>query len=44
MPQLAQIIKDSAAKIGVDINLNIPTIAGYYGDAVFGKSSGSTGR
>lgn len=38
LPQLAQIIKDSAAKIGVDITLNIETVAGYYGDAEFGKS------
>jgi peptide/nickel transport system substrate-binding protein len=39
LPQLAQIIKDSAAKIGVDITLDIQTIAGYYGDAEFGKSN-----
>jgi peptide/nickel transport system substrate-binding protein len=38
IPQLAQIIKASAAKIGVDISLHVETIAGYYGDATFGKS------
>lgn len=38
MPQLAQIVAESAAKIGVDIKLNVLTIADYYGDAVFGKS------
>lgn len=38
MPQFAQIVKASAAKIGVDVTLNVKTIAGYYGDAVFGKS------
>ena len=38
MPQLAQILAESAAKIGVDIKLNVLTIADYYGDAVFGKS------
>lgn len=39
LPQLAQVIKDSAAKIGVDITLNVDTVAGYYGDAQFGKSN-----
>jgi peptide/nickel transport system substrate-binding protein len=39
MPQFAQIVKASAAKIGVDITLNVKSIAGYYGDGVFGKSN-----
>lgn len=39
MPQFAQIVKASAAKIGVDITLDVTTIAGYYGDGVFGKSN-----
>ena len=38
IPQFAQIVKASAAKIGVNITLNVETIAGYYGDATFGKS------
>ncbi len=38
MPHYAQIIKQAAAKIGVDINLTIETPAKYYGTAVFGKS------
>lgn len=38
LPQLAQIIKQTASEIGVDVRLNVETIAGYYGDAVFGKS------
>jgi peptide/nickel transport system substrate-binding protein len=38
IPNLATLIKDSASKIGVTINLNITDSATYYGDAVFGKS------
>src|SRR5215472_14846514 len=38
MPHFAQIIKQSAAQIGVTINLTIETPTKYYGDAVFGKS------
>jgi peptide/nickel transport system substrate-binding protein len=38
MPQFAQIVKASAAKIGVDITLNVETIAGYYGEGTFGKA------
>jgi peptide/nickel transport system substrate-binding protein len=38
IPQLAQIIKASAAAIGIDISLNVETGAQYYGQAVFGKS------
>jgi peptide/nickel transport system substrate-binding protein len=38
MPHFAQIIKQSAAAIGVTINLTIETPTKYYGTAVFGKS------
>ncbi len=38
IPHLAQIVKQSASQIGVDINLTIETPTKYYGQAVFGKS------
>jgi peptide/nickel transport system substrate-binding protein len=38
MPDYAQIIKASAAKIGVTINLTIETSSAYYGKAVYGQS------
>ncbi len=38
IPQLAQVIKQQATKIGVDIALNVETSATYYGKAVFGQS------
>jgi peptide/nickel transport system substrate-binding protein len=38
IPDLAQLIKQSASEIGVTINLKITDDATYYGDAVFGKS------
>ena len=38
IPLLAQIIKSSAAKIGVNIALTIETSTKYYGSATFGKS------
>jgi peptide/nickel transport system substrate-binding protein len=38
MPHFAQIIKQSAAQIGVNISLTIETPTKYYGSAVFGKS------
>lgn len=38
MPAFCQIIKSSAAMIGIDISLTIETSAKYYGDATFGKS------
>jgi peptide/nickel transport system substrate-binding protein len=38
IPHFAQVIKQSAAQIGVDINLTIETPTKYYGEAVFGKS------
>lgn len=37
-PELAQIIKASAAKIGVDISLTIENPTKYYGSAVYGSS------
>jgi peptide/nickel transport system substrate-binding protein len=38
IPHFAQIVKQSAAQIGVDINLTVETPTKYYGQAVFGKS------
>ena len=38
IPDLAQIVKQSAAKIGVDIKLSVTSSTQYYGQAVFGKS------
>ncbi|HUB70413.1 MAG TPA: ABC transporter substrate-binding protein [Acidimicrobiales bacterium] len=38
MPEFAQIIKASAAQIGVTINLTIETPDKYYGSAVYGSS------
>jgi peptide/nickel transport system substrate-binding protein len=38
IPHFAQIVKQSAAQIGVTINLTIETPTKYYGQAVFGKS------
>jgi peptide/nickel transport system substrate-binding protein len=38
IPQLAQIVKAAAAKIGVNIGLTIETSSQYYGKAVFGQS------
>src|SRR5262249_27533728 len=38
MPHLAQIVKQSAGQIGVDITLTVETPTKYYGQAVFGKS------
>jgi peptide/nickel transport system substrate-binding protein len=38
MPHFAQIVKQSAALIGVDINLTIESPTKYYGSAVFGTS------
>jgi len=38
MPHFAEVIKQSAAAIGVDISLTIETPTKYYGSAVFGKS------
>jgi peptide/nickel transport system substrate-binding protein len=44
MPHYAQIIKQSAAQIGVDISLTIETPTKYYGEAVFGKSDWLDGK
>jgi peptide/nickel transport system substrate-binding protein len=38
IPQLAQVIAQSAAKIGVKINLKVETQTQYYGKATFGNS------
>jgi len=38
LPQFAQIIKQAASQIGVDIKLTVETSSKYYGQAVFGKS------
>jgi peptide/nickel transport system substrate-binding protein len=38
IPDLAQLVKQYAAEIGVTINLKITDAATYYGDGVFGKS------
>ena len=38
IPHFAQVIKQSASQIGVDISLTIETSSKYYGQAVFGKS------
>jgi peptide/nickel transport system substrate-binding protein len=38
IPDLAQVIKQDAAKAGININLNIMSQAAYYGKATFGNS------
>ena len=38
IPDLAQLVKQNAAEIGVTLNLKITDSATYYGDGVFGKS------
>jgi peptide/nickel transport system substrate-binding protein len=38
IPHFAQVVKQYAAQIGVDISLTIETPTKYYGTAVFGKS------
>ncbi len=38
IPHFAEIVKSSAAQIGVDINLTIETPQKYYGPGTFGKS------
>jgi peptide/nickel transport system substrate-binding protein len=38
IPQLAQVIAESASKIGVKINLDVETQPNYYGKATFGNS------
>ena len=44
IPHFAQIVKQSAAAIGVDIALTIETPTKYYGQAVFGKSDWLDGQ
>jgi peptide/nickel transport system substrate-binding protein len=44
IPHFAQIVKQSAAQIGVDITLTIETPTKYYGQAVFGKSDWLDGQ
>jgi peptide/nickel transport system substrate-binding protein len=39
IPDLAQLVKNYAAEIGVTINLRVTDSATYYGDGVFGKST-----
>jgi peptide/nickel transport system substrate-binding protein len=38
IPHFAQIVKQAASQIGVDINLTVETSTKYYGQAVFGRS------
>jgi peptide/nickel transport system substrate-binding protein len=38
VPQLAQVIKQDLAKIGINVNLNIETQTAYYGKATYGNS------
>ena len=38
IPHFAQIIKQSASQIGVDVSLTVETSSKYYGKAVFGQS------
>jgi peptide/nickel transport system substrate-binding protein len=38
IPHLAEIVKQAASQIGVDIKLTVETSTKYYGQAVFGKS------
>jgi peptide/nickel transport system substrate-binding protein len=44
IPHLAEIVKQAASQIGVDINLTIETSTKYYGQAVFGKSDWLDGQ
>jgi peptide/nickel transport system substrate-binding protein len=39
IPDLAQLVKNYAAEIGVTINLNITDAGTYYGDGVYGSST-----
>ena len=39
IPQYAQIIKQAASAVGINIDLHVQSQADYYGDAVFGKSN-----
>ena len=44
VPQLAQVIAQSAKAIGVDIKLNVETQSAYYGKATFGNSDWLDGQ
>ena len=44
MPHFAQIVKQSAAAIGINISLTIETPTKYYGQAIFGKSDWLDGQ
>jgi peptide/nickel transport system substrate-binding protein len=44
IPQLAEIVKQAANQIGVDINLTIESTSKYYGKAVFGNSDWLDGK
>jgi peptide/nickel transport system substrate-binding protein len=44
IPHFAQIVKQSAAAIGVNIELTVETPTKYYGNAVFGKSDWLDGQ
>ena len=44
IPQLAEIVKQAASQIGVNINLTIESTSKYYGKAVFGNSDWLDGK
>ena len=44
IPQLAEIVKQAASQIGVDISLTIESTSKYYGKAVFGNSDWLDGK
>ncbi len=44
IPQLAQVIQQSASKIGVDIKLKVETQSAYYGKATYGNSDWLDGQ
>jgi peptide/nickel transport system substrate-binding protein len=44
IPALAQVIQQSASKIGVDIKLKVETQTAYYGKATFGQSDWLDGQ
>jgi peptide/nickel transport system substrate-binding protein len=44
IPQLAEIVKQAASQIGVDINLTVESTSKYYGKAVFGNSDWLDGK
>jgi peptide/nickel transport system substrate-binding protein len=38
IPEFAEIVKQAASAVGIDITLKVESSSAYYGDAVFGKS------